>query len=77
MIAAHKYEKNKKRAWYDVSGERAREQEGGRAREGEREREHSFTHPLTDGGVDHAGRQPARREQSGGGVSLRDTSTLR
>jgi hypothetical protein len=42
VIAAHKYEKNKKRAWYDVSGERAREQEGGRAREGERESARAF-----------------------------------
>ena len=30
----------------------------------------------TDGGVDHARRQPARREQLGWGVLLRDTSTL-
>ena len=43
--------------------ETRREGEGERG--GEREREHSFTHPLTDGGVDHAGRQPARREQLG------------
>ena len=26
---------------------------------------HSYTYSHTDGGVDHAGRQPARREQSG------------
>ena len=30
----------------------------------------------TDGGVNGAGRQPARQGQSGRGVSLRDTSTL-
>ena len=35
---------------------------------------HTFTH--TDGGVSHAGRQPARREQLGLGALLRDTSTL-
>ena len=33
-------------------------------------------HSHTDGGVKHAGRQPACQEQSGWGVLLRDTSTL-
>ena len=33
----------------------------------------SRTHSHPDGGVSHAGRQPARQEQSGRGVSLRDT----
>ena len=36
---------------------------------------HSFTHSHTDGGVNHAGRQPARQERSGLGALLRDTST--
>ena len=31
----------------------------------------------TDGGVDHARRQLAGQERSGGGVLLRDTQTLR
>ena len=35
-----------------------------------------FTHSHTDGGVSHARRQPAHREQLGRGVLLRDTSTL-
>ena len=33
-------------------------------------------HTHSGGGVTHAGRQPAGQELSGGGVSLRDTSTL-
>ena len=37
---------------------------------------HSCTHSHTDGGVNHAGRQPALQEQSGWDVSLRDNSTL-
>ena len=37
---------------------------------------HSCTHSHSDGGVSHAGRQPARWEQIGWGVLLRDTSTL-
>jgi len=37
---------------------------------------HSHTHSYTDGGVSHARRQPARREQLGLGVLLMDTSTL-
>ena len=37
---------------------------------------HSCTHSHTDGGVNNARRQPARREQLGCGVLLRDTSTL-
>ena len=36
---------------------------------------HSCTHSHTDGGVSHARRQSARREQLGCGVSLRDTDT--
>ena len=35
----------------------------------------SCTHSHTNGGVSHAMRQPARQEQLGWGVSLRDTST--
>jgi hypothetical protein len=38
---------------------------------------HSFTNSHTDGGVDHAGRQPARQELLGGGDLLRDTLKLR
>lgn len=37
---------------------------------------HSLTHSYTDGGVSHARRHPARREQLGLGVLLKDTSTL-
>ena len=37
---------------------------------------HSCTHSHTDGGVSHAMRRPARREQLGLGALLRDTSTL-
>jgi hypothetical protein len=37
---------------------------------------HSCTHPHTGGGVDHARWQPARREHSGWGALLGDTSTL-
>jgi hypothetical protein len=33
---------------------------------------HSYTHSHTDGGVSHAGRQPARREPLGGGILLRE-----
>ena len=35
-----------------------------------------FTHSHTDGGISHARRQPARREQLGWVVLLRDTLTL-
>ena len=38
---------------------------------------HSCTQSHTDGGVNHARRQPARQEQSGWGVLLRDTLTLK
>ena len=34
------------------------------------------THSRTDAGVNNARRQPARQEQLGLGVLLRDTSTL-
>ena len=37
---------------------------------------HSRTHSHTDGGVSHARRQPARREQLGLGALLKHTSTL-
>uniref|UniRef100_A0A8C5C985 N-ethylmaleimide-sensitive factor attachment protein, beta b n=1 Tax=Gadus morhua TaxID=8049 RepID=A0A8C5C985_GADMO len=36
---------------------------------------HSCTHSHTDGGVNHARRQPARQERSWGDISLWDTST--
>ena len=36
----------------------------------------SYTRSHSDGGVDNAGRQPARRELLGFGVLLRDTSTV-
>ena len=35
-----------------------------------------YTHPHTDGGVNHGKRQPARQEQLGGGALLKDTLTL-
>ena len=37
---------------------------------------HPCPHSHPDAGVAHAGPQPARQEESGGGVWLRDTSTL-
>jgi len=37
----------------------------------------TFTHSYTDGGFNHARKQPTHQEQLGlGGVLLRDTSTL-